>query len=374
MRARPLVAIAIVQLFLWAAHLFMYSTWVAFWHPLSPNWALGLQIAMAVLASIFVPASFLSYRSNNPAVRVFYRMAALWIGFANYLFIAAWLVWLTDLGIRFTVEPAARTMDQRHAAGALLLLAIAVSIYGLVNARIIRTRRLTIQLPNLPPCWRGRQALLISDIHLGHINGERFARRVAAKARELDPAIIFLAGDLFDGSKVDAPTVVEPLTGMKAPLGTYFVAGNHEQFGGATQFEEVLRAAGIRVLHNECVTLDGLHLVGIPYGPDSYPLHMRAFLEELRLKEGPASILLNHVPNRLQIAEHAGVNLQLSGHTHGGGQMFPFNFLTRRAFGRFTYGLHRFGEMQVFTSSGAGTWGPPMRVGTHSEIVLLTFA
>ncbi len=86
------------------------------------------------------------------------------------------------------------------------------------------------------------------------------------------------------------------------------------------------------------------------------------------------SILLNHVPNRLPLAEHAGVSLQLSGHTHGGGQMFPFNLITRRAFGKFTYGLQRFGELQVYTSSGAGTWGPPMRVGTHSEIVLLTFA
>jgi predicted MPP superfamily phosphohydrolase len=83
---------------------------------------------------------------------------------------------------------------------------------------------------------------------------------------------------------------------------------------------------------------------------------------------------LKHVPDRLPVAERSGVSLQLSGHTHGGGQMFPYNFITRRAFGNFTYGLQQFGKMRIYTSSGAGTWGPPMRVGTHSEIVLLTFA
>jgi uncharacterized protein len=168
--------------------------------------------------------------------------------------------------------------------------------------------------------------------------------------------------------------VAAPLLELKPPLGMYFVGGNHEEFGGAAEFEAVLRGAGIRVLHNECADVEGVRIVGVAYGPSTYPLQMRTFLEGLSLKGGPASILLNHVPSGLPLAEHAGVSLQLSGHTHGGGQMFPFNILTRRAFGKFTYGLQRFGEMQVYTSSGAGTWGPPMRVGTHSEIVLLTFA
>ena len=374
MKARPIAAIAVVQLFLWAAHWFMVATWEAFWWPLTWHARLALEIAMAVLATIFVPASFLSYRSDNLLVRGFYRLAAIWIGIANFLFIAAWVAWLADLVMRFTAQPDARIIDRRYVASALLLTAIVVAMYGFINARVIRTRRISIELPNLPQCWRGRQALLISDMHLGHINREGFARRVAASARELNPAIIFIAGDLFDGSKVDAQRIVRPLFDLKPPLGIFFVGGNHEEFGDAAQFESALSANGFRVLHNECVTRDGMNIVGIPYGPDSYPLHMRAYLESLRLKDGEASILLNHVPNRLPIAEHAGVNLQLSGHTHGGGQIFPFNFITRRAFGKFTYGLQRFGEMQVYTSSGVGTWGPPMRVGTHSEIVLLTFA
>jgi predicted MPP superfamily phosphohydrolase len=102
-------------------------------------------------------------------------------------------------------------------------------------------------------------------------------------------------------------------------------------------------------------------------------MRLHATLGSLGLETDRASILLSHVPNRLPIVEQAGISLLLCGHTHGG-QIFPFNWLTRRVFGKFTYGLQRFGALQVYTSSGAGTWGPPMRVGTHPEIVLLTFA
>jgi predicted MPP superfamily phosphohydrolase len=255
----------------------------------------------------------------------------------------------------------------------MVAAAFAAAVYGVVNARFVRIRRVSVQLPNLPQCWRARKALLITDTHLGHINGRGFAKRIAEMVRRLDPAVIFLAGDLFDGAKVDPRQIAGPILELDPPLGTFFVDGNHEEFGGAAHFEEALRAAGIRVLHNECVTVEGMRIIGVPYGPGSNPLQMRAFLEGLHLKSSPPSILLNHVPNQLPLSEHAGISLQLSGHTHGGGQMFPFTVITRRAFGKFSYGLQRFGDMQVYTSSGAGTWGPPMRVGTQSEIVLLTF-
>jgi uncharacterized protein len=374
LKAWPAVAVIIVQSFLCIAHWFMYQTWVDFWWPMSQASLLPLRIGMTVLSLVFIPASFLSFRLSNLSVRVFYRVTAVWIGLANFLFVAAWLAWLADLFVKFSVPPSTRSADRPYVAGVLLVLAIATAIFGLINARTLRVRRVSVSVPRLPERWRGRQALLISDMHLGHVNGVEFAQRIAAKAKELNPEIIFIAGDLFDGSKVDAATMIAPLRELKPPLGAFFVDGNHEEYGGAAHFEQAVRTAGIRVLHNECVTVDGLRIVGVPYGPAAYPLHLRAFLEQLGLKEGPASILLNHVPNRLAIAEHAGVNLQLSGHTHGGGQLIPFNFITRRAFGRYTYGLQQFGDLQVYTSSGAGTWGPPMRVGTNPEIVLLTFA
>ena len=374
MKAWPVVAVLIVQSFLCVAHWFLYRTWIDFWWPMSPGAVAGLRIAFSILSIVFIVATLASFRLANPAVRFFYWIAALWMGLANFLFVGAWIALLSDLVLRFTVSSSTRITARHYVAGCLLVLAVATAVYGLANARNLRLRRIRVELPNLPACWREKQALLISDMHLGHINGAGYAGRVAEMARELNPAIVFLAGDLFDGSKVDPERIAAPILALKPPLGIYFVGGNHEEFGGAKHFEEALRKAGVHVLHNESEIVDGVRIVGVPYGNSTYPLHLRAFLEGLHLKNGSPSILLNHVPNRLPLAEHAGVSLQLSGHTHGGGQFFPYNLITRRAFGKFTYGLQQFGEMQVYTSSGAGTWGPPMRVGTHSEIVLLSFA
>ena len=373
MKTWPLLAIAIVQSFLWIAHWLLYRTWVAFWWPMSSHELLGLQIVIGVLSTSFLAASILTFRFSNPAVKLLYWVASIWMGIANFLFVGAAIAWIADLLLRFAVPATVRIADRHYIAGALVAAAFAAAMYGIVNARLVRIRRVSVRLPGLPQCWHGRPALLITDMHLGHINGRGFARRVAEMARKLDPAVIFLAGDLFDGSKLDPRRTAEPILKLNPPLGIFFVGGNHEEFGGAAHFEEVLRAAGIRVLHNECATVEGVRIAGVPYGPAANPLQMRAFLEGLRLKSSPPSILLNHVPNKLPIAEHAGISLQLSGHTHGGGQMFPFNLIARRAFGKFSYGLQRFGDMQIYTSSGAGTWGPPMRLGTHSEIVLLTF-
>jgi uncharacterized protein len=209
-------------------------------------------------------------------------------------------------------------------------------------------------------------------LHLGHVNGAGFARRIAKLARRLDPAIMFIAGDLYDGSLADPERLAAPLFELAPLLGVFFSEGNHEDYGDAAAYCAALRGGGIRVLRSEQVEIEGVRIVGVPYSEAIYPLHFRTFLEGLRLDSGGPSILLNHVPNRLAMVEKAGVSLQLSGHTHGG-QVFPFTLLTQRVFGKFTYGLQKFNNLQVLTSSGVGTWGPPMRVGTAPELVLITF-
>jgi hypothetical protein len=204
LKAWPVVAVVIVQSIICAAHWFMYRTWIDFWWPMNPQALLALRIAFVLLSLVFVIASLLSFRFSSSFVRIVYTAAALWLGVANFLLVGAGIAWLADLVLRFTVSTATRIADRPFIAATLLVTAIATAIYGLVNARAIRLRRITVQLPNLPACWHGKQALLVSDTHLGHINGLAFARRIAGMARELNPAIIFLAGDLFDGSKIDA--------------------------------------------------------------------------------------------------------------------------------------------------------------------------
>ena len=368
MKAWPVVGIATMQGILLLGHWFIYRTWILFWGPMSVLDTLELRTAVLVLAFSFVAAALLGFYSASRPVTLFYRIASVWLGMFNFFFVAACLCWLARAAVALFGFHANRPLM----ACVLYGLAVAASIYGLVNARLMRVRRISIQLVGLPAIWRGRSALIASDLHLGHVNGPGFSRRIAALAARLEPDMILIPGDLFDGGKADAMTLAEPLRALAPPLGTYFSTGNHDEFGDTAHYAEVLKSIGIYVLKNEKVTVDGLDIVGVSYGDAGYPIRLRTTLEGLGLVRGRASILLNHVPNRLPIVEQAGIGLQISGHTHRG-QMFPFTWLTRRAFGKFTYGLQRFGALQVYTSSGAGTWGPPMRVGTSSEVVLLRF-
>jgi predicted MPP superfamily phosphohydrolase len=368
LKAWPVLGIVVVQTFLFLVHWFIYHTWIVFWCPLSPLTTLVLQTALWLLAFSFIAAALLGFYFGNRLVTLLYRIASVWLGLLNFFFMAACLCWLA----RAAMAVLGFTADKPLLAAILYGLAVAVSLYGLVNARFIRVRRSPIQLEGLPDSWRGRTALIVSDLHLGHINGPAFSRRIVALAARLKPDIILIPGDLFDGGKADAAALAEPFRALAPPFGTYFSTGNHDEFGDTAHYAEVLAGVGIRVLANEKVTVDGLDIAGVNYGDAGYPIRLRAVLQSLHLVRGRASILLNHVPIRLSIVEQAGVSLQISGHTHCG-QIFPFTWLTQRVFGRFTYGLQRFGALQVYTSIGAGSWGPPMRVGTSSEVVLLTF-
>jgi uncharacterized protein len=368
-------AVALLQVFLFLSHWFIYLALIAFWPPfwpLTPAGILDLRMALLLLSISFIVAAMLGFRLATGLVSLVYKIAAVWLGVLNYLFWAACLCWLASFSLRF-LPPDAATGARPFIGLVFFGLAVLVSLYGLINARIIRERRVTVTLPDLPQSWKDRTALLITDLHLGNINATSFSRRIATIARRLRPSIIFFAGDLYDGSKADPARIAAPLFELAPPLGMYFCGGNHEDFGDASEYTTTLNRGGIRVLHNERVLVDALQVIGVSYADSTYPAQMRSFLEGLHLSAGPASILLNHVPHRLPIVEQTGVSLQVSGHTHGG-QLFPFTLFTRWVYGKFTYGLQRFGKLQVLTSSGAGTWGPPMRVGTHPEVVLITFA
>ncbi len=372
MKAWPALAVVLIQAALLAGHLFVYFTWMAFAPQLAPAAAADLRIAFFALAFSFITAALLSFRFANPAVRLFYWIASIWLGFLSFFFWASLLIWLAWFALRLTRLTADPSALKPLLAALFYIPALLAGIYALINARMIRTRRYTVRLPNLPESWRGRRAVLLSDLHLGAINGPRFARRIAARVNQLDPAIVFIPGDLFDGAHADLDRLLAPLRQMTPPLGTYFSTGNHEEFTDPTHYLEAIARAGIHVLANSLVVVDGVAIAGVLCGDTSSPLHMKAALDGLHLAAAQPAILLNHAPVRLPLVEEAGFGLQLSGHTHGG-QFFPFTWMTRRIYGRFTRGLNRFGALEVFTSVGAGSWGPPMRLGAPPEMVLLTF-
>jgi hypothetical protein len=365
---RLIVFIAIIQGILALTHLFIYETWVFSSPPNSAPSALWIKLMAGFLSVSFVAASLLAFRYTNALVRAFYKLAAIWVGLLSFLFFAAvasWIIFgaarIAGLEINFH-----RTVELLFSVGAV------VGLYGVFNASWTRLTRTTVRLANLPDAWRGRKAALVSDLHLGHVRNGGFLRRVVRTILQEKPDAIFIAGDLYDGTAIDAGRAAEPLSQLTAPHGVYFVAGNHEQFGDDSKYLKAIAAAGVRVLTNEKVEVEGLQIVGVPYRHATHDRHFASVLEGVRLDRDRASILLTHAPDRPGIAEAAGVSLQLSGHTHLG-QFLPWSWMARRIYRQFVYGLSRIGRMQVFTSSGAGTWGPPLRLGSNPEIVMLEF-
>ena len=369
MRVRIATFVAIVQSILFLAHYFIYSTWASFRAEPDPPGISGLGATVALLSISFVAASLLAFRYTNVFVRFYYRVAAAWLGTVNFLFLGACLCWLAYLA----ASVFGLHLERSALARAIFALALLASLYAVLNARWIRLKRIKVDLPNLPPTWRGRVAALVSDIHLGHVNAIGFMRRIVARLVRLKPDIVFLTGDLYDGTRVDAAALASPWKMLTAPLGAYFVTGNHEEFSDPAGYLDAVRAAGLRVLQNEKVSIDGLQIVGVDHRDSTRTDPFRLALEGAVIDRSQTSILLSHSPQGLSIPEQAGISLQLSGHTHGG-QIFPFTWFTRRIFGRFTHGLQRFGNMMVYTTTGVGTWGPPMRVGANPEIVLIEFA
>jgi predicted MPP superfamily phosphohydrolase len=372
LRSRLVVFVGIVQAILFLAHWFVYATVAHFWGGWATSWE--VKLAFTLLSVSFVAASLCGWYSYHPLVRFWYLLSAIWLGFASFSLlasVASWIVYGLSAATGFGWHPT-------WIADVAFTAALAAGLYGLLNATWPRVVRITVALPNLPQQWRGRTAALVSDLHLGHVRNVRFVRRVVNKLLALQSDIVFIAGDLYDGVAGDFEKLARPWSDLvaspqAAALGVYYIAGNHEEFYRNAEYLPPLLRSGVQVLNNEKVEVDGLQLIGVHYRDAVNPDQYRRIVRGMRLDRGRASVLLLHAPVRLPISEEEGISFQLSGHTHGG-QIFPWTLIAKRVWKKFNHGLQRFGALQVFTTYGTGTWGPPLRLATRPEIVLITFA
>ncbi len=362
----------ILTAFLLLLHWFIYRTAVRFLEIRQPAARRLLLIALLLLGISFLPASYFASRAYNPATRILYTLAAGWMGFAVYFFLASITAWIAYGLLRRTFM-----ISVRKIAAVLFIFSALASGYGIIHASSPSVTTITVAIPNLPQEWDGKTAVWISDTHLGQVRGAAFADRIARQVDELHPDILFIGGDFYDGVTTDYNRMAQPFSPahLSVPWGTYFITGNHEEFShGASgnRFIEAVRNAGITVLTNQKTEVRGMQLLGVDYASTRSAQSFRDVLNALALNKTQPSILLKHIPLQLDVASQAGITFQISGHTHRG-QIFPGSLFTSSIFKGYDYGLKKFGQMQVYTSSGAGTWGPPMRIGTKPEIVQILF-
>lgn len=349
--------------FLYLVNLVIYKAVILAFGLTETSQLLLLGIGLGFLSISFIVSTIIGSWFYNAFTRAYYTFSAIWVGILVYLFFAS-----SIYGIVVVISKSFIRIGP-----VLFFVALLLSVYGIFHARKIVITKTSVSLPNLPPSWKGRKAVWISDLHLGQMHGLKFAQGIVARVSTLSPDIIFIGGDLYDGTGApDIHELITPFKTLSVPLGVHFVTGNHEEYGDRKRFISAVESAGIHVLKDEMIEIDGLQLVGVDYKNASDTVRFKEILSKLSMDRGKVSILLKHEPKDLNIAHEAGISFQISGHTHNG-QLWPFSYIAQLIYKGFTYGLNRFKDMPVYTSSGTGTWGPPMRVGLNSEIALFTF-
>ncbi|GAA4299994.1 hypothetical protein GCM10023086_15300 [Streptomyces venetus] len=270
--------------------------------------------------------------------------------------------------------PSRRLFVSRVVAGAAAAAAVGTVGYGTYGVlRGPQVKRVTVPLAKLPRAAHGYRIAVVSDIHLGPVLGRGFAQKVVDTINATQPDLIAVVGDLVDGSVKDLGPAAAPLAQLRARHGSYFVTGNHEYFSGAEQWVEEVRRLGLHPLENARREMPYFDLAGVNdvageeenQGPD--------FARALGDRDtARACVLLAHQPVQIHEAVEHGVDLQLSGHTHGG-QLWPGNLIASGANPTLA-GLDRYGDTQLYVSRGAGAWGPPTRVGAPSDITVIELA
>ena len=349
-----------------------------------PAWSVTAQrgIALALMAIVVAMVLTMALARSAPraAIRPLAWVTYTWMGLLFFLVATLAVGDLVRALAPKPIDDERRVFIARALAALAGVVAVGAAGKGLANTRApVSVVRVPVTIRRLrgSRAWRIAQ---LSDVHVGPTIGREFIDQIVDRVNAERPDLVVITGDLVDGTVESLAEHVAPLARLTAPLGVYFITGNHEYYSGAVEWCTHLETLGIRVLRNRSCAIggdDGFTLAGV----DDWTAHQFARVApghahdlESALREAHPErpvVLLAHQPKSVREAAARGVDLQLSGHTHGG-QLFPFNFLVRIQ-QPFVAGLARVTDRtQIYVSRGTGYWGPPMRLGAPAEITLLT--
>jgi predicted MPP superfamily phosphohydrolase len=359
------------------------GTWTAMhWYVFHNLAALGLHRGLLIpvlwcLALTFPFTRLFSLRWNHPLLRWLYWFGALWMG--SIFMLSFWF--LIASGIRRILKLAGVGAAAQPAPWILaaILGVFAMIAWGLFNAkRGPKEVRFAVDRSGRYRKGKRVRIVQISDVHLGLTLGTDFLRKLVGRINGLEPDLVFITGDLFDPEFPSDREASAILSGLTAKQGTFAVSGNHEFYSGLGRFLEMMKAAGIAVLDNEVRTIGtGLQIAGIHDQTANRFTSLGVSCDLPKaihdINHDMPSFLLAHQPKDLEPAQAAQVDLIFSGHTHAG-QVFPFRAVVRMAY-RYLGGRYALGaETDLIVNTGTGFWGPPLRVGTDSQIVVVDFA
>lgn len=328
------------------------------------------------LALAFPVTRLLTLRWRNPVLRFIYRVGVTWMGLLFILSFWFLVASLLRRGLNLTGwAPASDPGPWILGTGSLVA---AMGAWGLYHA-LSGPRDVHFEVDRSDRYGLGRSLKIvqISDVHLGLILGIPYLGRLVERINALQPDLVFITGDFFDPEFDADAEAAKLLKTVTAREGVFAVSGNHEFYAGIGRFQAMMEGAGVPVLDNEIQsTPSGVQIIGIQdQTANRFPaLEMSSDLPKalLSLDPGRPSLLLAHQPKELEPAADKRVDLVFSGHTHNG-QVFPFRAIVRLAY-KYLSGRYRLGpDTELIVNTGTGFWGPPLRLGSDSQIVIVDF-
>ncbi len=328
-----------------------------------------LMWLLIVMPLIFIGTTILGMKMYSPIVGPIYTAAAVWLPILMYFFISA--VVLTILNTFFPAFVS--NSVYKTLVYSFMTISVMLPIYGIFNAQNITVTNIKVPKENrLTEKLSGKKIILLSDTHIGIINGKKFLEKVVKKVEDQNPDMILFAGDLVDGPRFNMADGLSPLQNLKAIDGTYYTPGNHEVYSGDEPGLYGITDQYTTGLRNSKKNILGVDIIGLTYDAYEGSDALINRLNKSGFDANTPSIAIHHDPKNNVILQNQGVDLIVSGHTHGG-QFWPFTTVVKRIFKDYYHGIVNVGNTSSITTFGAGTWGPPVRIGTSAEIISITF-
>jgi uncharacterized protein len=313
-----------------------------------------LYLLPMLIVGSFIFGNALISKVHNPFSKLLYLITSTWMG---AVFLAFVLFLIYDLINIFYQLPALRS------GMVVIAIVLILTLYSIFNAFTIRTFNITLENSKID---KPLTIVMFSDVHLGPIYGKGFLEEIVKRSNELEPDIVLIPGDLLDGGFPYNPDDFNEFNKLKGKV--YFTIGNHEHYAGLDVMNSVLKDKNVTILRNALAKFKNIQIIGIDDAEDRKQVDKQ--LSTIDYDRSKYTILLYHRPPGFKYAAANGVDLMLVGHTHAG-QIYPFNYLSALANG-LNRGLHRENDSFLYISQGIGTWGPPMRLGSRSEIVRIS--
>ncbi len=332
--------------------------------------------AFLIVAPSFIIGKFVERKRVSLFTDVMIWIGSFWFAFILYFFLSIVLLDVLRL-INWTFNIVTFTPEQYPIIKLWVFIGVTTVVfmsvlYGYLNAKTIRVKIFDLVINKNNPLHKELNIVMASDIHLGTIIGRKPTRKIVELINSLKPDIILLPGDIIDSEVI--PVVKQDLGSvlreLSATYGVFGVTGNHEYIGGVEEAVKYIRAHRVDLLRDEVREIAGVTIIGREdRSYKSKSGDRRKSLDELaaNIDHTKPLIIMDHQPFHLEEAEAIGADLQVSGHTHHG-QMWPLSFITKRMY-EMSWGYIKKSNTHIYVSSGAGSWGPPVKIGNHAEII-----